>query len=212
MGEVFLLSAPWHAWGRPTSYIYLFYVYCRCDTLASLIARSEAWLHLNCCVLVESFLKWCVNALHHYFSSMYAQRPGPVKVKPCMRQCSHFTFNPRRIYHFWRNCFILACWCLIWSLLPRTWEILSNCCVHKGPAVGLLRRVCSLDVFSVSRYLLSSYDMLKCGGSDWTSPLTNPVCSHHSPCLLYNRAGEVMLTACYELNICLSSEHICWNP
>lgn len=96
MGELRLLSAPWCAMSVNTQTTCLFYIYSRCDTLASVMARSEAWLYRDGCVLVEYFLKWCVKTFVLLFSRDVSAKPWSYKCANrilCFRNCSHFTFN-----------------------------------------------------------------------------------------------------------------------
>lgn len=91
-----------HALGCMKATFIYFYIFSSYDTLASMMAWSPAWLHLDWCVLMESFLKWCVKTLHHYFSKHVSTKSWPYKSAnrmPCIRQCVYILFLvPRKIY------------------------------------------------------------------------------------------------------------------
>lgn len=97
MGGLGLLCTPWCAMSKCTNYLCLFYIYSRCNTLASVMAWSEAWLYRDRCVLVEYFLKWGVKTFALLFSQGVSTKLWPYKSAnriPCFRKCSCFTFNP----------------------------------------------------------------------------------------------------------------------
>lgn len=80
-------------------------------TLASVMAWSIAWFHLDWCVLMEYFLKWCAKTLHHYFSKYVSTKSWPYKSAnkmPCIGQCVYILFLVLgKIYSFWKNCLLL---------------------------------------------------------------------------------------------------------
>ena len=123
------------------------------------MAWGIAWLHLDWCVLMECFLKWCVKILHHYFSKHISTKSWPYKSAnrmPCIRQCVYSLFLVlRKINSSWRNCFAPARY--VWSGHPNP-EHSQNfplpACVK--PVVNSLSGTCFLIVQVDSRCLQMS--------------------------------------------------------
>lgn len=111
-------------------------------TPATIMAWSIAWLHLDWYVLMEYFLKWCAETLHHYFSKHVSTKSWPYKSAnkmPCIRQCVYILFFVLgKIYSFWKNCFAAPA-CYFWPGHPNS-EHLQNFLVvaFRKPVVNSL--------------------------------------------------------------------------